>query len=94
VLDPGLPSTLNSTRYQNDRFDSLYQVARATSDPDERMRIMGLAEQQAMDDATVAPLYFERLIRLVQPWVMNMPVNAMDIRDLSTVWFDPALKPR
>jgi hypothetical protein len=55
---------------------------------------MGLAEQQAMDDATVAPLYFERLIRLVQPWVMNMPVNAMDIRDLSTVWFDPALKPR
>jgi hypothetical protein len=94
VLDPGLPSTLNTTRYHNARFDSLYQVARATSDPDERVRIMGLAEQQAMDDVTVAPLYFDRIIRLVQPWVMNMPVNAMDIRDLSTVWFDPALKPR
>jgi len=93
VLDPALPSVLNTTRYHDARFDSLYQAARSMRTPGERMRMLALAEARAMEDVTVAPLYFERIIRLLQPWVMDMPANAMDVRDLSTVWFDPALGP-
>jgi ABC-type oligopeptide transport system substrate-binding subunit len=54
------------------------------------MRLLAQAEDQAMEDVTVAPLYFERTVRLLQPWVQGMPINAMDLRYLEGVWFDPA----
>ena len=89
VLDPTLPSALNTTRYRNAHFDSLFQAARAAPDQATRMRLLAQAEDQAMEDVTVAPLYFERTVRLLQPWVRGMPVNAMDLRYLEGVWFDP-----
>jgi peptide/nickel transport system substrate-binding protein len=94
VLDTGLPSPLNTTRYHNARFDSLYMAARATTDPETRMNALALAEDQAMRDVTVAPLYHERTVRLLQPWVKGLPANAMDLRDVSRAWFDPALTKR
>lgn len=90
VLDPTLPSALNTTRYHNARFDSLFLAARAAPDHGTRMRLLAQAEDQAMEDVTVAPLYFERTVRLLQPWVRGMPINAMDLRYLEGVWFDPA----
>ena len=46
-----------------------------------------------MQDAVVAPLYHERSVRLLQPWVRDLPINGMEYRDLRRVWFDPALRP-
>lgn len=90
VLDTAQASPLNTTRYHNARFDSLYQQARTTMDPARRLALLAAAERCMMEDAAVAPLYFDRTVRLLQPWVMDMPMNAMDLRDLSRVWFDPA----
>lgn len=94
VLDTARPSPLNTTRYANARFDSLYQEARMSTDHRARMRLLAMAEDQAMRDATVAPLYHERLVRLTLPWLKGLPENAMDLRDLSRVWIDPAMRGR
>ncbi len=94
VLDSTLPSPLNTTRYHDAVFDSLFQQARTEHDQEARMRSLALAEQRMMTDVPVVPLYFERTIRLVQPWVRDMPMNPMDQRDIAVVWFDPLLRPR
>ena len=56
------------------------------------MGLMAMAESQLMEDAVVAPLYHERSVRLLQPWVRDMPINGMEYRDMSSVWFDPAAR--
>ena len=88
-LDPSQPSYLNSTRYRNATFDSLYCAAIRNGYQVERMRLLAEAEAQLMQDAVVIPLYHERAVRLLQPWVRDMPINGMEYRDMRAVWFDP-----
>lgn len=86
------PAYLNSTRYKDSRFDSLYASALQTSDQVTRMEFMALAERRLMEDAVVVPLYHERSVRLLQPWVRDLPINGMEYRDLRAVWFDPNVR--
>lgn len=83
------PSYLNSTRYRNQRFDSLFARSLRTADEAERMALLAGAEKQLMEDMVVIPLYHERSVRLLQPWVRDLPINGMEYRDLRGVWFDP-----
>lgn len=83
------PSYMNSTRYVNARFDSLFSEALHTAEPTSRMALLADAERQLMNDMVVAPLYHERSVRLLQPWVRDLPINGMEYRDLRGVWFDP-----
>ncbi|MBK6755743.1 MAG: ABC transporter substrate-binding protein [Flavobacteriales bacterium] len=92
VADTALPTFLNTTRYRDPRYDSLFTLAQRTVDLVERARYLALAEQVAMIDVAITPLYHERSVRLLQPWVRDLPQNPMEYRDLSTVWFDPAVK--
>ena len=82
-------SYMNSTRYVNDSFDGWFTLAQGTADRERRMRMLANAEKQLMKDAMVLPLYHERSVRLLQPYVRDLPINAMEFRDLRTVWFDP-----
>lgn len=90
--DTAEPSYLNSTRYKNARFDSLFTEALRTSDTAKRMTLLAGAEKQMMDDMAVLPLYHERSIRLLQSWVRDLPINGMEYRDLRGVWFDPSAR--
>jgi len=89
---PEEPAYLNSTRYKDARYDSLYAQAQRTADQRQRMLLLALAERRLMEDAVVAPLYHERSVRLLQPWVMDLPINGLEYRDLRAVWFDPAVR--
>ncbi len=90
--DTATPSYLNSTRYRSPVFDSLFLLAQRSVDRAEHMRLLAEAEAHLITDAFVLPLYHERAIRLLQPWVMNMPINGMEYRDLRATWFDPKLR--
>jgi len=92
VADTALPTFLNTTRYRDPRYDSLFTLAQRTVDAAERARYLALAEQVAMMDVAITPLYHERSVRLLQTWVRDLPQNPMEYRDLSRVWFDPAIK--
>ena len=87
--DASEPSYLNSTRYKNEQFDSWFALAQRTTDHAKRMQLLANAEKQLMQDAAVLPLYHERSVRILQPYVRDLPINAMEYRDLRKVWFDP-----
>ena len=82
-------SYLNSTRYSDERFDGWFSLAKTTVDPVARMKLLARAEKQLMNDVMVVPLYHERSVRLLQPYVRDLPINGMEYRDLGRTWFEP-----
>lgn len=83
------PSPVNSTRYVNPRFDSLYSIALTTLDDEQRLALYREAEQIAVNDAPMLFIYHDMDYRLVQPHVHGYDGgNSMDRRDLTAVWFD------
>ncbi|MEZ4789344.1 MAG: ABC transporter substrate-binding protein [Flavobacteriales bacterium] len=90
--DTTAPSYLNSTRYKDPGYDSLFARALRTPESTERMQLLAAAERTLMRNMIVAPLYHERSVRLLQPWVRDLPINGMELRDLRTTWFDPVVR--
>lgn len=86
--DLGTESFINSTRYQSPIFDSLYNEGLREVDENKRFELFKQADQVAMDDAAIMPIFYEENTRLLQPSVRNFPANAMEYRDLSEVYFD------
>jgi len=80
-------SYLNSVRYQSARFDSLFELAQRTIDEKERMKLYRMADQQAINDGAILPLYYEEWIRLLHLNVRNFPQNAIEHRDFTSVYF-------
>jgi len=85
--DDNTPSYPNSTRYRNDTVSALLQHAASTTDPTIRSALYLDAEQQIMNDAPAAMLFYETHYRLVQPYIRNYPLDAMARPILKRVWF-------
>lgn len=88
VNEQGQPSVLNTTRYADPVFDSLFASARVSVDEHGRLRALAMAERVAMADLPLIPLYHERSRMLLQPWVRDLHLNAIEYLDLGAVWFD------
>ena len=86
--DPNTPSNPNSSRYDSPEYNKLFNTAVRTIDYLARMTRYMQAEQLAMDDAPVMPLFYERHYRLLQPWVRGMKLDPMARYDLKQVWLD------
>jgi peptide/nickel transport system substrate-binding protein len=86
--DINAESYYNSTRYKNDEFDYLYNNAIKEANTEKRMKLYCKADQKIIDDAVIIPLYYDKTIRLQQLYVRNFPANAMEVRDLGSVFFD------
>lgn len=88
-------SALNTSGYNEPRFDSLLHIGAMAQDPKDRLQTLALAEQQAMKDLPLLPMYHERSVRLAQPYVEGLSLNSLEWLDLTRVWFNKALyKPR
>jgi peptide/nickel transport system substrate-binding protein len=81
-------SYINSVRYQSASFDSIFQMALREVDQKKRFELYRQADQIALDDAAIMPIYYEEYTRLLQLNVRNFDQNAMEYRDLSKVYFD------
>lgn len=85
-------SYINFTRYVSPEFDEAYEKALRTTDEKERMELFAKCDQIIIDDAVVMPIYYDNYIRLLQTNVKNFPINAMEYRDLSRVYFAKEVK--
>lgn len=81
-------SFINSTRYKSKDFDELYEKANMEQDQAKRMALYCKADQKAIEDAVVIPLYYEKTVRLLKPYVKNFPLNSMEYRDFAVVYFN------
>lgn len=77
----------NASRYKNPEFDSLFVKALRTVDEEERMALYAKCDQILIDDAVIMPIYYDNYMRLLQLDVANFPINPMEYRDLTRVFF-------
>lgn len=82
-------SYLNAVRYKNPQFDSLMNSALREVDEAKRNDLYRQADQVAMDDAAIMPIFYDENYRLVQKYVRNLEANAMEYRDLTQVYLEP-----
>jgi peptide/nickel transport system substrate-binding protein len=82
-------SYLNTTRYNSPKFDSLFVAAQREVDDAKRMALYLQADQVAIDDAAIMPIFYDENYRLVQTNVKNFPANAMEYRDFTRVYIEP-----
>lgn len=81
-------SYVNSVRFQNEEFDALFEKARMTVDEKERYKLYLQADQIAIDEGAIMPIYYDEFTRLLQMNVKNFYPNAMEYRDFSEVYFE------
>jgi peptide/nickel transport system substrate-binding protein len=84
--DRNTPSYPNYSRYQNPKFDELFEKAQNTMDKKERYKILKEAEQIMIEDAPIAVLYYDERFVLIKSNIHQFYPNPMDYRDYSIVY--------
>jgi oligopeptide transport system substrate-binding protein len=85
-------SYLNAGRYKSAKFDSLFAASMQEVDVKKRMDLYRQADQVAIDDGAIMPIFYDENYRLVQMYIKNFPVNAMEYRDMARVYFEPKIE--
>jgi peptide/nickel transport system substrate-binding protein len=86
--NPAEKTFLNFMRYKNPELDALLSKAREEMDTKKRNEVLVKCDQIIIDDAVVLPLYYEENTRLLSANVRGFDQNAMEIRDLTRVYFE------
>jgi peptide/nickel transport system substrate-binding protein len=79
------PAPPNYTRYNNPSFDALFEKAISETNDQLRYELYRQADQLIMNDAPVIPLWYDKVVRLVQPNVKNFKANALNMLELRRV---------
>lgn len=76
------PAPPNYTRYHNPQFDALYEQAMVTENDSLRYKLYQQMDQLVIDDAPVIPLWYDEVIRLVNPGVKQFNPNGLNLLEL------------
>jgi peptide/nickel transport system substrate-binding protein len=79
------PAPPNYTRYNNPAFDRLYERAIQETNDSLRMDLYRQMDQLAINDAPVVPLWYDKVIHLVNPRVEGLEANALNLLELRKV---------
>lgn len=79
------PAPPNYTRYNNPVYDQLYEQALSEKNDSIRYIIYRKADQLMIRDAPVVPLWYDMVVRLVQPYVANFKPNSLNLLELRRV---------
>jgi oligopeptide transport system substrate-binding protein len=90
--NPNEKSYLNYMRFKSKEFDEYFLAAMQESDSKRRMDRYLQADQVAIDEAAVMPIFYDENYRLVKPNIKNLFANGMEYRDFSQVYFVPKNK--
>lgn len=75
----------NVIAYANPELDALLDAAAVESDIGERVRLFTAAEQLAVDDYVLLPLYVDVAYTVAQPWVLGWNVSPVGVLMLDDV---------
>ncbi len=79
------PAPPNYTRYNNPAFDRALERAMAETNDSLRYQLYREADQIVINDAPVVPLWYDVVVRLIQPEVRDFRPNALNLLELRTV---------
>ena len=80
-----VPTGFNYTHFEDVEFDLLYEKALRTMDEKEKIKIYQEMDKIIIDEAPVIPLYYDEVVRLVNPKVSGLHLNPMNLLNLKTV---------
>ena len=81
------PAPPNYTRYNNPKFDALFEKALVEENDSARYKLYQRADQLVLDDAPVVPLWYDQAIHLVNPAVQGFSPNALNLLELRRARF-------
>ncbi len=76
------PAPPNYTRYNNPAFDALFEKAIAETNDSLRYALYRQADALMIRDAPVVPLWYDKVIHLVQPGITGFYPNALNLLEL------------
>ncbi|WP_236652766.1 ABC transporter substrate-binding protein [Chitinophaga vietnamensis] len=79
------PAPPNYTRYANPAYDRLYEQALEENNDSIRYGLYRQMDRMIIADAAVVPLFYDEVIRLVQPNVTGLFNNGMNLLELRRV---------
>ena len=79
------PAPPNYTRYKNPAFDALYDQALLVTDDSVRLQLYQQLDQIVIRDAPIIPLWYDQVIRLVNPWIKGFQPNGLNLLELRYV---------
>ena len=82
------PAPPNYTRYKNKTFDNMYERAIMETDDSARFDLYRKMDQMVMNDAPVVPLFYDEIIRLINPNVKNLKSTPMNLLELRNVYIE------
>ncbi len=75
----------NYTHFQNEIYDSLYELSFQSNDIFTRCDLFDQMENILIEEATIIPLYYDYVVRLVSTKITGMSINSMNSLSLKTV---------
>lgn len=82
------PAPPNYTRYKNPAFDEVFEKALAENNDSLRYELYRKADQLMINDAPVVPLWYDKVVRLVQTNVKGLKPDALNLMELRRVRLD------
>ena len=79
------PAPPNYTRYKSAAFDEVFEKAITETNDSVRYKLYQQADQIMLNDAPVVPLWYDKVVRLVQNNVTGFPPNALNLLELRRV---------
>lgn len=79
------PAPPNYTRYKNRQFDALFEKALTEINDTVRYDLYRQADQLVIQDAPVIPLWYDKVIRLVQPGISGFSPNSLNLLELRRI---------
>jgi ABC-type transport system substrate-binding protein len=79
------PAPPNYTRYSNKEFDVLFEKAIRETNDSMRYSLYQQADKVMMEDAPVVPLWYDKVVHLVQTNVSGFEPNALNLLELRRV---------
>ena len=80
------PAPPNYTRYNNADYNRLYEQALMEENDSLRYKMYNEMDRMIIADAVVIPLWYDMVVRLVQPRVRNFVPNSLNLPELKWVY--------
>jgi ABC-type transport system substrate-binding protein len=78
----------NSTMYSNPQVDQLLNQGQTMPNGPDRWKVYEQVTNQIMKDADWVPMYYDKNIFAVQPWVHGFYINPTIMDPLQAIWID------
>lgn len=79
------PAPPNYTRFNNPKYNQLYQAALAQNNPEERYRIYRQLDQLILEEVPVIPLFYDEVLRFTRPNIENLGINPLNLLNCKQV---------